>query len=89
MTGAAIRLLGNSNKLSEEEFINFISDESLQNKLTETKIKHNALLSAKMKNNQLTKGRAHTAEEKYKLSIANKKPHRVHPKTEFKKGHIP
>lgn len=89
MTGAAIRLLGNSNKLSEEEFINFISDESLQNKLTETKIKHNALLSAKMKNNQLTKGRAHTAEEKYKLSIANKKPHGVHPKTEFKNGHIP
>lgn len=82
------RMLGKEN-LSEEEYLDFINDIDLQNKIEETKRNFSYYMSNKMKGNSYTKGRKHTDEEKLKSSISNKKPHNCHPRSEFKKGMTP
>lgn len=88
MSGAVTRMLNHKN-LVQNDIEEFLKDTVLQAAIEEMKLTHNKLLSEKMKGNQLTRGRQHTEEEKKKISESNKKPHGVHPKSEFKKGDVP
>ena len=88
LSGAVTKMLGNKH-LDKNGIENFLNNASLQSHIEEIKALRSELLSKKMVGNQLTRGRKHTDEEKQRISASNKKPHGIHPRSEFKIGGTP
>lgn len=85
LSGAVTKMLGNKH-LDKNGIENFLNNASLQEHIEEIKALRSELLSKKMIGNHLTRGRKHTDEEKQRISASNKKPHGIHPRSEFKIG---
>ena len=89
MICAVLRMLGNNTNLSEEEFNSFINDKELQEEIASSKELHKKYLSNRMMGNTIRLGMKNSDDMNRRISESNKKPHGVHPKSEFKPGNIP
>lgn len=83
------KMIGNKYNLSQEEYIELLNNSILEKELTEIKKEVSIIRSNRMKGNTIKLGKPTSNETKLKLSESNKKSHNCHPKSEFKKGHIP